>query len=60
MGELKKQHTDTSIGSINVVKSVRQLNDRMLEFLYEPNNPLISSYLERFESATNMKRERVF
>lgn len=58
MGELKKQTVDTKADG-SVIGSVKQLNERMREFLYEPNNMFLSSYLERFELSTGMKREQV-
>lgn len=57
MGELKKQ-MDTKLDG-GIVTTVKQLNERMREFLYEPNNLLLSSYLQRFEQSTGMKREQV-
>ncbi|KAI6177504.1 Receptor expression-enhancing protein [Aphelenchoides bicaudatus] len=60
MGELKKQQlTVESRSDRTIVGSVRQLNERMREFLYEPNNERLSTYLEQFELSTGLRREQL-
>jgi hypothetical protein len=59
MGEVKKQLQSTSLNESNFVATIKQLNTRLHEYLYSPENAFVAQNLERFENATNFKREQV-
>lgn len=61
MGDLKKQiKLDSNAAeSSSLLSTVKQLNNRLYDYLYAPNNLFVAQNLERFEKTTNMRREQV-
>ncbi|KAI6217385.1 Receptor expression-enhancing protein [Aphelenchoides fujianensis] len=51
-GEKKPQN-------VGVMETLKLINDRTIAYLYEPNNPSVSAFLEKFEKNTNLKREQL-